>query len=141
VTVSATKADNALVYAQVDAGERDWQVVVQAVAVLRDHGELAIQRSGDLRRRRLNQVGPLLISVCRGCRRDRIGEATAGEEAGGIVGCEILIDLSGNERDARGWGLPVTQIVGSTLVHEQEPCVRAPTTGRHRRSTRSGGWP
>jgi hypothetical protein len=43
-----------------------------------------------------------------------------------MVGCEILLDLSGIRRDARDWGLPVAQAAASTLVHEQEHCIRDP---------------
>jgi von Willebrand factor type A domain len=115
-----------LIYAQVDAGGRDRSAVEQRVVLLREHGELAPQRGEDLRRRRLNQVGPLAISVCHDCRTDRIGEAFAGLEVAGAVDCQILLELSGIERDARRNGLPVTLVIASTLVHEQEHCVRDP---------------
>lgn len=115
-----------LLYAQIEAGPRDWSTVQEAVVILRDHGELAFQRHDDIKRRHLNQVGPLWIKVCRGCLKDLIGQASADSETGAITGCGIDLDLSGLERDARDWGLPVGQVIASTLVHEQEHCVRSP---------------
>jgi Ca-activated chloride channel family protein len=115
-----------LLYAQIEAGQHDWNTVLEAVVILRDHGELAFQRHDDIKRRHLNQVGPLWITVCRGCLEDLIGQASADSETGGITGCDIELDLSGLERDARDWGLPVGQVTASTLVHEQEHCVRDP---------------
>jgi hypothetical protein len=53
------------------SGSRSRQTVELALAVVRDHGELAFQRRDDLRRRKLNQVDPLRITVCRSCRGDR----------------------------------------------------------------------
>jgi Ca-activated chloride channel homolog len=115
-----------LIYAQVDAGERDWTAVERGVAIVREHGELGPQRGDDLRRRRLNQVGPLAITVCHNCRTDRIGEAFAGQAVAGAVDCQILLDRSGIERNANRNGLPVSLVMASTLVHEQEHCVRDP---------------
>ena len=115
-----------LLYAQLGAGGRDWRTVEQAVGVLRRHGELAAQRWEELRRRRLNQVQPLQVRVCRDCLPDRLGDARAGPEAGGAVGCDIRLDLTVIEDSARGWGLPVTQVVATLLVHEQEHCIRDP---------------
>lgn len=115
-----------LIYAQVDASEHDWAEVEQSVAMVRQYGELGAQRAGDLRHRRLNQVGPLAIEVCHNCRTDRIAEANAGSSVGGGVECQILLDLSGIERNARQNGLPVTWVLASTLVHEQEHCIHAP---------------
>jgi Ca-activated chloride channel homolog len=114
-------------YAQVSgAGPRDRETLEQALAIVRDHGELAYQRRDSLRRRRLNQVEPLRIAVCRSCLGDtRIGQASA-DGGGGLVGCDIDIDLAGVERDARAWGLRVTDTLAVLLAHEQEHCVRAP---------------
>ena len=61
-----------------------------------------------------------------GCLKDPTGQTSADSETGGITGCDIELDLSGLERDARDWGLPVSQVTASTLVHEQEHCVRDP---------------
>jgi hypothetical protein len=44
----------------------------------------------------------------------------------GLVECQILLDLSGIERNARQNGLPVTWVMASTLVHEQEHCINDP---------------
>jgi Ca-activated chloride channel family protein len=113
-------------YAQIHAGPRDRQTVEQALAVVRDHGELAFQRRDDLRRRKLNQVDPLRITVCRSCRSDRTGEAVTTEERGDTVACEILIDMAGVEENTRSWSLSVTEVTAVLLAHEQEHCVRAP---------------
>jgi hypothetical protein len=115
-----------LLYAQIDAGEGDWDTVEQAVVILRDHGELAFQRRGEIRRRNLNQTGPLWISVCRGCREDIVGEASPPQGSDGLVGCGIMLDLAGIERSARDWDLPVEQVTASVLVHEQEHRVHDP---------------
>jgi Ca-activated chloride channel family protein len=115
-----------VVYAQIDARRRDWPVVEEAVAILRRHGELAYQRGDGLRRHHRNQVGPLQIGVCRGCGDDWIGEASAGYEFGGAVSCDIRLDLSGIEQTARDYGLPAVLMAASTLIHEQEHCVRSP---------------
>jgi Ca-activated chloride channel homolog len=113
-------------YAQVSAGPRDRETLEQALAIVRDHGELAYQRRDNLRRRHLNQVEPLRIAVCRSCLGDtRIGQASADGD-GGLVGCDIDIDLAGVEHDARAWGLRVTDTLAVLLAHEQEHCVRAP---------------
>ena len=115
-----------VVYAQIDARPRDWPVVEEAFAILRRHGELAYQRVDDLRRHHRNQVGPLQIKVCRGCGDDWIGEASAGYEFGGAVSCDVRLDLSGIEQNARDANLPVALVTASVLVHEQEHCVRSP---------------
>jgi hypothetical protein len=100
----------------------------RAVALLRDHDELAFQRYDELRRHHRNQVGPLSIAVCRGCLEDlgQVGHASSGTEAGGFTGCDIAFDLAGAEESARAWGLPLTQVTASVLVHEQEHCIRDP---------------
>jgi Ca-activated chloride channel homolog len=118
-----------LLYAQVDAGPADWNAVEEAVAILREHAELAFQRHDELQGRHLNKVGPLWITACRGCRDDR-GLATTGLESQGVVGCDIVLDLSVIGGDARAWGLSITQAIASALVHEQEHCIRNPPDDR-----------
>jgi hypothetical protein len=115
-----------VVFAQIDARRRDWPVVEEAVAILRRHGELAYQRGDDLRRHHRNQVGPLQITVCRGCGDDWIGEASVEDEFGGAVSCDIHLDLSGIEQSARDANLPVALATASVLIHEQEHCVWSP---------------
>jgi hypothetical protein len=118
-----------LLFAQIDTGPAtDWLAVEQGVALLRRHGELGAQRWDELRRRRLNQVGPLQIQVCRGCLNDPklLGDAATGQAAGAPVLCDIRVDLAVVEGEARGWGLPVTLVVASLLAHEQEHCIRDP---------------
>ena len=116
-----------LLFAQIDAARAtDWLAVERGVGVLRRHGELGGQRWDELRRRRLNQVGPLQIQVCRGCLADWLGDATTYQFSSGPVGCDIRLDLNVVERTARDWGLPVTQLVAVLLVHEQEHCIRDP---------------
>jgi hypothetical protein len=118
-----------LLFAQIDTGPAtDWLAVEQGVALLRRHGELGAQRWEELRRRRLNQIGPLQIQVCRGCLTDPnlLGDATTTQAAGDPVYCEIRIDLTVVEPEARGWGLPVTLVVATLLAHEQEHCIRDP---------------
>lgn len=118
-----------LLFAQISTGPAtDWLAVEQGVALLRRHGELGAQRWEELRRRRLNQVGPLQIQVCRGCLGDPnlLGDATTTQAAGDPVFCDIRIDLAVVEREARGWGLPVTLVVATLLAHEQEHCIRDP---------------
>jgi Ca-activated chloride channel family protein len=116
-----------LLFAQVDAETAtDWRRVQQGVALLRRHGELGGQRWEELDRPRRNRVEPLEIQVCRDCLSDVLGDATANPSSAGVVGCDIRMDLAAVERTARGWGLPLTQVVASLLVHEQEHCVRAP---------------
>ena len=112
-------------YVQVEADAHDRETVERALAIVRDHGELAFQRRDALRRHKLNQVDPLRVSVCHSC-RDHLGEAYADDESGEVVACEILIDMSVIERAARSWGLPVTGVTAVLLAHEQEHCVRAP---------------
>jgi hypothetical protein len=113
-------------YAQVEASSRDRAAVELALALARGQGELAFQRRDVIRRQRHNQVNPLRITVCRSCRTGRIGEATGIEVSTDVVACEIVIDMSGVERNARGWSLPVTDVVSVLLVHEQEHCIRYP---------------
>ena len=113
-------------YVQIDAHRRDRATVERAVAIVRGHGELAAQRRDGLRRRELNLVDPLRVELCRGCLPDRQGEAGTTTEAAGTVGCDIRVDLAVVERAARGWGLPVVQVVAVLLVHEQEHCIRDP---------------
>jgi hypothetical protein len=118
-----------LLFAQISTGPAtDWLAVEQGVALLRRHGELGAQRWEELRRRRLNQVGPLQIQVCRGCLADPnlLGDATTTQAAGDPVFCDIRIDLAVVEREARVWGLPVTLVVATLLTHEQEHCIRDP---------------
>jgi von Willebrand factor type A domain len=115
-----------LLYAQVDGRERDWRTVEQGVALLRRHGELGTQRWEELHRRRLNQVGPLLIQVCRGCLPDLLGDASTAPAATGAVGCDIRVDLAVVKSVARDWGLPVIHVVATLLAHEQEHCIRHP---------------
>ncbi|HZD02394.1 MAG TPA: VWA domain-containing protein [Actinomycetes bacterium] len=113
-------------YAQVEANARDRDTVEQALAIVRDHGELAFQRRDSIRRRHLNQVDPLRITVCHSCRDDRIGEAYTSDGRGDVVACEILVDMAGVRSNARDWGLRVTDVVAVLLTHEQEHCVRSP---------------
>lgn len=116
-----------LLFAQIDAARAtDWLAVERGVVVLRRHGELGGQRWEELRRRRLNQVGPLQIQVCRGCLSDWLGDATTYQFPTGAVSCDIRLDLAVVESTARGWGLPVTQVVATLLLHEQEHCIRDP---------------
>jgi hypothetical protein len=115
-----------LLYAQIDGREHDWRTVEQGVALLRRHGELGAQRWEELRRRRLNQVGPLQIQVCRGCLPELLGDARTAPAATGAVGCDVRVDLAVVEGAARDWGLPVTQVVATLLTHEQEHCIRHP---------------
>jgi Ca-activated chloride channel homolog len=115
-----------VVFAQVDARRRDWPVVEEAVAILRRHGELAYQRGDDLRRHHRNQVGPLQITVCRGCGDDWIGEASTEDEFDHAVSCDVRLDLSGIEQSAHDANLPVALATASVLIHEQEHCVRSP---------------
>jgi hypothetical protein len=113
-------------YAQVEGSSRDRAAVERALAIVRGQGELAFQRRDAIRRQHHNQVNPLRVTVCRSCRTGRIGEASGTEISTDVVACEILIDMSGVERNARGWGLPVTDVLSVLLVHEQEHCVRYP---------------
>jgi hypothetical protein len=113
-------------YAQVEASSRDRAAVERALAMVRGQGELAFQRRDAIRRPRHNQVNPLRVTVCRSCRTGRIGEASGIEVSADVVACEIVIDMSGVERNARGWGLPATDVLSVLLVHEQEHCVRHP---------------
>jgi hypothetical protein len=114
-------------YAQIDAGARDRATVERALAVVRDHGELAYQRADAIRRHRLNQVAALRITVCRSCgERTRLGQASTADERGTLVSCDILVDLSVVERTAQGWGLPVARVAAVLLAHEQEHCIRSP---------------
>jgi hypothetical protein len=66
--------------------------------------------------------------VCRRCLADPtlLGDAATTQTAGAPVFCDIRIDLAVVEREARGWGLPVTQVVATLLAHEQEHCIRDP---------------
>jgi hypothetical protein len=114
-------------YAQIDAGARDRDAVERALAIVREHGELAYQRADALRRHRLNQVATLRITVCRSCGdHDRLGQASASDEQGTLVSCDILVDLAVVEETARGWGLPVSRVTAVLLAHEQEHCIRSP---------------
>jgi hypothetical protein len=118
-----------LLFAQINSGPAtDWLVVEQGVVLLRRHGELGAQRWEELRRRRLNQVGPLRIQVCRGCLANPslLGDATTTQAAGDPVFCDIRIDLAVVGREARAWGMPVTLVVATLLAHEQEHCIRDP---------------
>ncbi len=45
-----------LLYAQIEAGQHDWNTVHEAVVILRDHGELAFQRHDDIKRRHLSDL-------------------------------------------------------------------------------------
>ena len=114
-----------LVYTQIRGGARDWRTVWQAAGLLRDHGELAVQRAPDLRRRHLQQVGPLQVDACRSCRGE-LGEASTGEPVGGIAPCEIQLDMVELEEAARSWSLSMLLVTATTLVHEQEHCIRDP---------------
>src|SRR5262245_66579673 len=54
-----------LLYAQIDAGGRDWRIVEQAVVILREHGELAAQRHDEISRRPRNPARPRPNTVWR----------------------------------------------------------------------------
>lgn len=107
-----------LLYTQVTAGGRDWRTIQQAVVLLRDQGELALQRR--------KHVGPLDIEVCRSCLKATLAEAQPGDDADGLVECPIHLDMAQVEAAARDWHLPVTRVAASVLVHEQEHCIREP---------------
>jgi hypothetical protein len=100
--------------------------VERGVALLRRHGELGAQRWEELGRPGRNQVWPLQIQVCRGCLPDRQGQARTTPETNGTVNCDIRVDLAVVESAARGWGLPLTQLVASLLAHEQGHCIHHP---------------
>jgi Ca-activated chloride channel family protein len=114
-----------MLYVQVVGGARDSGTVWQAARLLRDHRELAVQRARELRGLRLQQVGPLLVEVCRSC-LDALGTADTGRVVGGLAPCEIRLDMTELERASRDWGLPLVVVTATTLVHEQEHCVRDP---------------
>jgi hypothetical protein len=114
-----------LLYVQVVGGAQDSGTVWQAARLLRDHRELAVQRAQELRRLRLQQVGPLLVEACRSC-LDALGTADPGIVAGGLAPCEIRLDMAELEQAARDRGLPLVGLTATTLVHEQEHCVRDP---------------
>jgi hypothetical protein len=78
-------------------------MVERAIAIVRDHGELAYQRRGELQRQRHNQVDPLRLTMCRGCDDSRFGATTVGESSR-TVACDVLLGTSRIESDARGWG-------------------------------------
>jgi Ca-activated chloride channel family protein len=114
-----------LLYVQVVGGARDTRMVWQAAGLLRDHGELAVQRDREILRLRLQQVGPLLVEACRSC-IDALGSARVGTAVVGIASCEIKLDMTRLERTASEWGLPLALVTASTLVHEQGHCVHLP---------------
>lgn len=114
-----------LLYVQIDGKAGDWRTVWQAAGLLRDHHELAVQRSRELRRRDLQQVGPLQVRVCRSC-LNLLGDAGSDRPVAGIAPCEIRLDMAEHERVARDWGLPLIVVTATTLVHEQEHCTRHP---------------
>jgi hypothetical protein len=130
-----------LIFAQVVAGTRDWRILQQAVAIARDHGELAPQRWKQLRRRQLNQFGPLSIDVCRSCLRDAMGQASTGRLTDDIVGCAIKLDIARIEDTARTWALPLTGSLPPSWSMSRSTVSAIPTTVRPQRSTRSAGWP
>lgn len=114
-----------LLYVQIDSEAGDWRTVWQAAGLLREHRELAVQRSQELRRLDLQQLGPLQVRVCRSC-LDVLGNASSGRPVTGIAPCEVRLDMAEHERAARHWGLPLIVVTASTLVHEQEHCARHP---------------
>lgn len=111
---------------QVDASGRDRATVERALAIVRAHGELALQRRDEILRRHHNLVDPLRISACRPCRVDNFGTSTPTDQGAGSIECDVQLDLSAIEASARDWGLPVTELTASALVHLQEHCVRSP---------------
>jgi hypothetical protein len=115
-------------YVQIDAEPRDRGVVEGAVAIVRRHGELAVQRRDAIRRQHHNQVEALQITACRGCRSDGSGVAYPFQVSADVVSCGIVIELSFVERSARDWGLPLTEAVAVLLAHEQEHCILHPDT-------------
>jgi Ca-activated chloride channel family protein len=112
-------------YAQIYANTRDRDTVEAALAIVRAHGELGYQRRDSIRRRHLNEVNPLRITMCRSCDEDQFGASTV-VEANHIVTCDVLLGMSRIESDARNWGLPEAEVLAVLLVHEQEHCIRHP---------------
>ena len=55
-----------------------------------------------------------------------MGSARVGKVVMGVAPCEIQLDMGQLERAAGDWGLPLVLVTASTLVHEQEHCVRDP---------------
>jgi hypothetical protein len=113
-------------YVQIDAEPRDRAAVERAAAIVRQHGEMAVQRRDTIRRQHRNQVEALQITACRGCRNDASGVAFPFKVSADVVSCGIVIEMSFVERNARGWGLPVTDVLAVLLAHEQEHCIRYP---------------
>jgi hypothetical protein len=71
-------------------------------------------------------VGPLDIEVCRSCLKVNLAETQPDDEVDGLVECPIQFDMAKVEAAARDWGLPLTRLAASVLVHEQEHCIREP---------------
>jgi Ca-activated chloride channel family protein len=114
-------------FMHVEANRQDLEVLEQAAAVLREQGELAPQRRGDTRRRHFNDVKRLYVIACDGCLKNLLGQSLISESNVDLsVGCGIELDMSGLRSDARNWGLSVVEVAASTLIHEQEHCVRDP---------------
>jgi hypothetical protein len=110
---------------EVDASNE--RAVQTAIAMLRSYGQLADQRTAEIDQLDLYRFDRLRISdECgeyRPCVNGVLGTAELIE---GDSLCSVDLYIPNIQDDAREWQLSVTQLVATTLVHEQEHCLYEP---------------
>lgn len=103
-------------------------LVEQAVAILRDHGELAPQRRQEIQRQHLERIEEIGVIACdRSCppSDDILGTATPDQGRNPeMVDCAVVLNMPLILQAAREWKTPAGSLTALVLVHEQEHCMR-----------------
>jgi hypothetical protein len=112
------------------ASRQDRPVVEQAVAILRDRGELATQRGREIRRLGLKEIEQIGLIACdSSCppSDDILGTAQPDVARNPLmVDCSVVLNMPRIRKSAGEWDAPLGGVTALVLIHEQEHCIRVP---------------
>jgi Ca-activated chloride channel family protein len=108
------------------ATDADRRTIHRAAELLRDNGLLAQQRTAEIDREHLMEIGGLEVRACDVCARSLTSSSTGSNALSPGSACFAELNLSFIKQQAKTAKLPLKNLMAMVLLHEQEVCMRTP---------------